>query len=259
MNYIEINKVLAIIIGILSFLCFSISYAILSFHSCPIIMKMVSWGISICLCVLFLKFCIQTKSDVALLDLVKNIISSIIIVLICGWLILLCLVYLFRYCGSSTGTQNSEKLFSDAATIYDYFANRDDINKNNIVVISHSLGTGIAIHLALKRDIKGIILSCPYDKYVTGVIQEKLPLVPIKLLIKEEYNSISIAPKLNKPVLFLLAEEDKTVVRGRSMKLFDHWGSKNRKISIINNTNHESITIHDLTWSNINTFLDNFQ
>lgn len=162
----------------------------------------------------------------------------------------------YRGCGSSTGTQNNEQLFSDATIIYDYFSNRDDIDKKNIVVISHSLGTGIAIHLALRRDIKGIILSCPYDKYVTGVIQDKLPLIPIKFLIREEYNSISIAPKLKKPVLFLLAEDDKTVVRGRSMKLFDHWGSKDRKISIINDTNHENITLHDLTWSNINIFLD---
>jgi pimeloyl-ACP methyl ester carboxylesterase len=165
----------------------------------------------------------------------------------------------YRGCGSSTGTQNNEQLFSDAAIIYDYFSNRDDIDKKNIVVISHSLGTGIAIHLALQRDIKGIILSCPYDKYVTGVIQDKLPLVPLKLLIKEEYNSISIAPKLSKPVLFLLAEDDKTVVRGRSMKLYNHWGSNNRKVSIINDTNHENITFHDLTWSKMNTFLDIIQ
>ncbi len=278
-----------------------------------------------------------------MLELVKSIMPSLIIVIICGWLILICLVYFFRYqvlytdshrsknyferiqmqdeqfenvdivtvdhinlqgylykkqsnektplaiyfggrgeeatniveyatkiksgwalafinyrgCGSSTGRQDSELMFSDAAFIYDYFSNRDDIDNENIIIISHSLGTGIAIHLASQRDIKGIILSCAYDKYVTGVIQDKLPLVPIKLLIKEEYNSISIAPKLKNQVLFLLAEDDKTVVRSRSMKLFNHWGSKNKKISVIYDTNHESITFNDLTWSNINNFLDN--
>lgn len=345
MNHISNTKVIGITIGILSFLCFNISYAILSIHSCPVIMKMAAWVISICLCILFLKLCIPTKRNLSLMELIKNIIPFLIIVVICGWLILISLVYLFRYqvlytdshisknyyeriqmqeehfenvnivtadhvnlqgylykkqkkektplviyfggrgeeatniaeyaskiksgwaiafinyrgCGSSTGTQDNELLFSDAAIIYDYFSNRDDIDNKNIVIISHSLGTGIAIHLASQRDIKGIILSCPYDKYVTGVIQDKLPLVPIKLLIKEEYNSISIAPKIKNPVLFLLADDDKTVVRSRSMKLFNHWGSKNRKISVIYDTNHESITFHDLTWSNINNFLDDIR
>lgn len=90
-------KVLAITIGVLSFLCFSISYAILSLHSCPIQTKMVSWGISICLCILFLMLCIHTKRDLSVPELVKNIISSFIVVLICGWLFLISLVYLFRY------------------------------------------------------------------------------------------------------------------------------------------------------------------
>jgi alpha-beta hydrolase superfamily lysophospholipase len=287
--------------------------------------------------------CVHTKRDLSLLELVKNIIPSLVIVVICGWLILIILIYILRYqvlytdshisknyyekiqaqeeqfenvnivtadhinlqgylyrkqrnektplviyfggrgeeatniaeyatkiesgwalafinyrgCGSSTGKQDSQRMFSDAAFIYDYFANRDDIDNENIVIVSHSLGTGIAINLASQRDIKGIILSCPYDKYVAGVIQDKLPLIPIKLLVKEEYDSLSVVQKLKNQVLFLLAENDKTVVRSRSMKLFNHWGSKNKKISIIKDTNHETITFHDLTWSNINAFLDN--
>lgn len=345
MNHIINIKAIVIMIGILCFLCFNISYGMQSIHSCPIIIKMVSWGISILLCVLFLALSIPTKKDLSLLELGKKILPSLLIIVIYGWMILISLVYFFRYqilytdshssknfyeriqmqeenfedinlvtadhrnlqgylykeqrkektplviyfggrgeeatniavygtkiksgwalafinyrgCGSSTGKQDSKLLLSDAAFIYDYFFNREDIDNENIVVMSHSLGTGIAIHLASQREIKGIVLSCPYDKYVAGVIQDKLPLVPIKLLIKEEYNSISIAPKLDSKVLFLLAEDDKTVVRRRSMKLFNQWGSKDRKITVIDDTNHETITFSDLSWLNVNSFLDTIQ
>lgn len=343
---LHINKIsaIAVSIGILSFICFNLSYAISSLHSCPIVIKILTWGFSILLSILFMKLCMQSSRNLSVLELIiKNIIPSIIIVVICGWMIFVSLVYLFQYqvlytdshvrknfyeqiqlqedqfeninlvtsdhvnlqgylyktkkkettplviyfagrgeeatniaeyaskikdgwalafinyrgCGLSTGRQNNELLFSDAALIYDYFSKRDDIDHNNIVIISHSLGTGVAIHLASQRNVKGIILSCPYDKYVNGVIQDKLPLIPTKLLIKEEYNSVSIAQKLKVPVLFLLAEDDTTVIKSRSMELFNQWGSKAEKLSVIKGTNHENITFNDVTWENINCFLDN--
>lgn len=146
-------------------------------------------------------------------------------------------------------------LFSDAALIYDYFTQSTDIDANNIVLIAHSLGTGIAIHLASQRSVKGILLSAPYDKYTAGVIQDKLPLLPIKQLISEEYDSISIAPRLQVPVLFLLAENDRTIRRSRSMRLFRQWGGK-ADMAVIKGTHHENITFNELTWRKINEFLD---
>ncbi len=344
MFHIDIVNVIAIFIGIFSFMCFNLSYAILAFHSCQKKIKIMSWSLSILSSIMYLKLCIHSPKALSVSALiVRNIIPSIAIVLICGWLILVSLAYLFQYqvlytdshirkdfyehikkqvnkfedinlitpdqidlqgylykdrknektplaiyfggrgeeatniaeyaskitadwalafinyrgCGFSTGRQNNVKLFLDATFIYDYFSKRDDIDNKNIVIISHSLGTGVAIHLASQRYLKGIILSCPYDKYVTGVIQEKLPLIPINLLIKEEYNSISIVKKLKVPVLFLLAEDDKTVLRSRSMHLFNQWGGKRKKLSIIKGTNHENVTFNNFAWDNINTVLDN--
>lgn len=334
---------LAILIGILSFICFNISYSLFSLHSCPMVIKITSCVVSVLLGLLFLGISTQTASSSAAIPLIiLKVLTCIIIVTLCGWLTLIGFVYLFKYqvlytdshlrdeyyariqmqedkfeniklitydkvklqgylykesegyktplaiyfggrgeeaaniveyaakissgwslafinyrgCGLSNGRQSKELLFSDAALIYDYFARREDVDCNNIVLISHSLGTGVAIHLASQRNIKGIILSCPYDKYVTGVIQDKLPLIPIKLLITEEYNSISIVPKLKVPVMFLLAENDRTILRSRSMRLFHQWeGSP--QISIIKGTHHENITINKLTWEHINQFISN--
>jgi Alpha/Beta hydrolase family of unknown function (DUF1234). len=335
-------NVAAILIGVLSFICINLSYAILSLHSCPRVTKFISWGISLFLGILGLIICVQTTRTLSILERIINyILPSIIISAICGWLILLSMVYIFRYqvlytnsrirknvheqiqmqedqfekinlvtsdqvnlngylyktqkkyktplaiyiagrgeeatniaeyashihkswalvfinyrgCGLSTGRQNNKLLFSDAMFIYDFFSHRDDIDNNNIVLISHSLGTGIAIDLASKRKIKGIVLSCPYDRYVTGVLQDKLPLIPMKVLEKEEYDSLSIARKLKIPALFLLAEDDKTVVRNRSMRLINQWGSKKANLMIIKDTNHENITFNNFAWENINRFI----
>lgn len=160
----------------------------------------------------------------------------------------------YRGCGLNEGTQDEENFFSDADLIYDYFAARKDIDKDNMVLIAHSLGTGVAIHLASERDIKGVVLSAPYDIYTTGVVQDKLPLVPTQLLFSDRLDSLSIASRINIPALFLFAENDNTVYRERSLRLYNSWGGDAEKI-IIKGTHHENITLNDITWNNINEFL----
>lgn len=160
----------------------------------------------------------------------------------------------YRGCGLSGGTQSKEDILSDSIAIYDYFASRADVDKNNIILIAHSLGTGVAINLATERSVKGVALSAAYDEYTAGVIQDKVPIVPVKMLISEEFDSLSIAPRLKIPALFLLAEKDRTIVRSRSMKLFNNWGGKAESV-IIENTHHENITLNNYTWENINNFI----
>lgn len=160
----------------------------------------------------------------------------------------------YRGCGFSEGKQRVDLLYSDAKAIYDYFNRREDIDSKQIVLIAHSLGTGVAIHLSTEREVKGVVLSAPYDQYVSGVIQDKIPLIPLGLLIKEEYNSLKISPELKIPALFLLAENDRTIVRSRSMKLYHKWGGKT-ELAEIKKTNHETITFNEMTWDNINSFI----
>ncbi|MCX7710075.1 MAG: alpha/beta hydrolase [Clostridia bacterium] len=161
----------------------------------------------------------------------------------------------YRGCGLSEGRQAENILFSDAVAVYDYFTGREDIDSKNIAIISHSLGTGVAIHLATEREVKGIVLSAPYDTYGTGVIQDKLPLVPASLLFTDVFDSVSVAPSVKTPAIFLLAEKDRTVYRKRSLKLLENWGGKAEKATIPG-THHESITINDVSWERINEFLE---
>lgn len=160
----------------------------------------------------------------------------------------------YRGCGLSNGIQSKENILSDSVAIYDYFAARSDIDKDNIILIAHSLGTGVAINLAAERNVKGIALSAAYDEYTSGVIQDKVPLIPVKMLFSDEFDSLAIAPKLKVPALFLLAEKDRTIVRSRSMKLFNSWGGK-AELVVIEGTHHENITLNNYTWQNINNFI----
>lgn len=160
----------------------------------------------------------------------------------------------YRGCGSSGGKQEEKKFFSDAIAIYDYFAGREDVDAKKVVLAAHSLGTGVAVHLASERTVKGVVLSAPYDVYAAGVIQDKLPLVPAALLSTGTFDSLSLAPGIGAPALFLLAEKDRTVLRSRSLRLFDRWKGNARTV-VIPGTHHENITKNEVTWEHINAFL----
>ncbi|HEX9061163.1 MAG TPA: alpha/beta fold hydrolase, partial [Clostridia bacterium] len=68
----------------------------------------------------------------------------------------------YRGYGMSDGKPSEKDLFSDALKIYDYYANRPDIDTDHIVIMGRSLGTGIATYLASQRKAKGVILISPY-------------------------------------------------------------------------------------------------
>lgn len=160
----------------------------------------------------------------------------------------------YRGCGFSNGIQNRKNILSDSEVIYDYFAGRSDIDKDNIMLIAHSLGTGVAINLAAERSVRGIALSAAYDEYTSGVIQDKFPLIHAKMLLSDEFDSLAIAPKLKIPALFLLAEKDRTIVRSRTLNLINSWGGKAESV-VIEGTHHENITLNDYTWESINNFI----
>lgn len=120
----------------------------------------------------------------------------------------------YRGFGLSEGKPSEKNFFSDALKIYDYAIKRPDIDKNNIVIMGISLGTGVAIYVVSKRNCKAVILTSPYDS-INSVAQEQMPFLPIELISKNKFNSRALAPQIKYP---LLAKNDTTI---------PNWHSKN--------------------------------
>lgn len=159
----------------------------------------------------------------------------------------------YRGYGLSEGKPGEKELFSDSLEIYDFLSKRENISGARIVVMGRSLGTGVAVYLAQQREVGGLILVSPYDS-LARVAKSVYPWVPVSLLLRHRFDSLSRAPSLKTPLLVLAADEDSIIPFRHSRELLEHWGGPTRLITI-QGADHDSISTSPAYWKEIGEFL----
>lgn len=160
----------------------------------------------------------------------------------------------YRGYGASQGKPSEKSLLEDALSIYDWAIQQADIDPKQIVVMGRSLGSGVAVYLAAHRPIAAVILTSPYDS-IRSVAQSIYPYVPIALLLKHPFDSLSLAAKIQAPMLMLLAEQDTIIPQPHSKRLAAAWAGKYTEIEIAGE-DHNSINNNQTYQTSIHHFLN---
>ncbi len=164
------------------------------------------------------------------------------------------LVVNYRGYGLSEGSPSEKHLFQDAVLIYDTVAQRADIDNKNIVAFGRSLGTGVAVHLASQRPLKGLILVSPYDS-IRSITQEIYPYVPVSLLLKHHFDALALAPSIKVPMLAVMSQHDQVINHQHSIALIEAWGGVTHQTTM-QNTDHNNVEIGEGYWDSISAFLN---
>lgn len=163
----------------------------------------------------------------------------------------------YRGYGTSGGSPGEKELFSDALAVYDYFAERRDILREDIVLMGRSLGSGVAVYLADKRPVKGLVLITPFDSMLS-VAQAHFRFLPVSLLLRHRFDSLSLAPSIRKPMLALAAGRDTIIPPPHAKRLVDHWGGQATFV-VLEGADHNSIDAGEVFWQHIRDFLSKLQ
>jgi uncharacterized protein len=135
----------------------------------------------------------------------------------------------YRSYGKSTGRILSEQmLHDDAADAYRYLLNH--YPEEEIIIYGRSLGTGIAVRLAVERNPRMLILETPYVS-MRELARRHFPLVPGWLLRYPMRNDLWIAD-VTAPIYIFHGTEDELIP----------FASSERLRQLIN-TEHELIAI----------------
>lgn len=116
----------------------------------------------------------------------------------------------YRGYGASTGETTEEKLLDDAAAALDFLVNRDDIAAKRILVGGYELGGTIALKIAARRKVNGVIAFCPLPNVETAVAR-KIPVVPIGFLLKQKFDVFPALSSITAPVFIAHGSEDSVV------------------------------------------------
>src|SRR5256712_9387135 len=167
-----------------------------------------------------------------------------------GWSLLL---VSFRGYGESEGKRGEEELLEDGLVIHDYAKRRPEVNSERIVAMGRSLGSGVAVHLAAHRPLRGVILVSPYDS-IAEVAKRHYPFLPVSLMLRDRLDSLAPAPQIEAPLLCLVATEDRVIPVAHSRALFEAWrGTKTWHE--VPRSDHDSISGEPEYWRSIADFL----
>jgi fermentation-respiration switch protein FrsA (DUF1100 family) len=115
----------------------------------------------------------------------------------------------YRGYGESEGCPSESGTYRDADATYAYLTEKRGIGPQNIVLYGESLGSGIAVDLATRAPVGGVILEAAYTS-LADVGQRIFWFLPgiIRLLVRNRYDSLAKIPRISAPLLMLHSSDD---------------------------------------------------
>ncbi len=129
------------------------------------------------------------------------------------------LLIAWRGFSGNKGKPNEEGLYKDATASINWL-NERGIKEENIIIYGESLGTAIATEIAQNKNYAGVILESPFTSMIAAA-KSKYPIFPIKLLLKDKYESDKKIKNIKSPILIMHGEIDKIVPFRMGKKMFE--------------------------------------
>lgn len=137
----------------------------------------------------------------------------------------------YRGYGGNPGKPSEAGLYQDARSYIDWLKDVHDIAPENIVLYGESLGTGVAVQMATEFPVKAIILESPYSS-AADVAQAIYPYFPVRLVMMDQYQSISKTKTLDMPKLLIHAVNDEIIPISFARRLYETMGDPKTFITI---------------------------
>ena len=116
-----------------------------------------------------------------------------------------------------------------------------------------SLGTGVAVEIGKKNNFNSIILESPFTS-MENAAKIYYPYLPVKLLLKDKYNSISKIKKITTPILIMHGKKDDIVPFSMGKELFEK--ANNPKYSYFTSDDDHMMEFNDQILKSIKNFID---
>lgn len=128
----------------------------------------------------------------------------------------------YRGYGKSQGTIKSEgQLHRDMQTLYDHL--KQEYPEERIIILGHSIGSGMAAKLASENEPELLILQAPYYS-IPDLIKNTPPLnIFPSFLIRYKFRTGKFLEKTKAPVVILHGNEDEIIYYGSSLKLQEEF------------------------------------
>ena len=125
----------------------------------------------------------------------------------------------WRGFSGNKGKPTEKGLYLDAKGAVAWLKSKG-IRENNIIIYGESLGTGVATEIAQNKNFGGIILESPFTSMIAAG-KDKYPYLPVRLLLKDKYESDKKIKNINSPILIMHGKVDNIVPFHMGKKMYE--------------------------------------
>ena len=129
------------------------------------------------------------------------------------------LLVAWRGFSGNKGQSTEQNLYEDARSAVQWLESKG-IKENNIIIYGESLGTGVATEIAQNKNFAGIILESPFTSMIEAG-KDKYPYLPVRLLLKDKYESDQKIKNIKSPVLIMHGKVDNIVPFHMGEKMYE--------------------------------------
>jgi pimeloyl-ACP methyl ester carboxylesterase len=148
-------------------------------------------------------------------------------------------VYGMHYRGysGSSGRPAEKSLRSDARALFELVHGRHP----DVIVVGRSLGSSLAIQLAAEETVTRLVLITPFES-IRAIAQRVAPFLPMRLLLRDPYESWRYAPLVTCPTLVIAASHDEIVPLSDTRRLVAAFPPDVATLRILDGTDHNSVS-----------------
>lgn len=131
------------------------------------------------------------------------------------------LVYDYRGFGKSEGVPNEANTIDDGESMLNWLIEEtQSVGSEDIIYFGSSLGGGVAIGLAERRKPRHLILDRTFDA-MTSAGAERYPWVPVKLMMRNSYDSVGRLAEIDVPLFQSHFTNDRLCLLKNARRLFE--------------------------------------
>ena len=129
------------------------------------------------------------------------------------------------------------------------------INNNQIILYGESLGTGVAVEIGKKNIFNSIILESPFTS-IEESAKIYYPYLPVRLLLKDKYDSLSKINAVKTPILIMHGKKDDIVPFFMGKELFEKANSP--KYSYFTEDDDHMMNFNDALINKLKFFVEKY-
>ena len=133
-----------------------------------------------------------------------------------------CNILIFDYAGygKSEGKPTAAGILDDGQAAFNFLVGQKNILADQIILSGFSLGGSVAVDLASKHPVKGLIVESSFTS-LGDMGREIVPFLPAEYFLWEKLNSIDKIGNVRCPVFVSHGQADRVIPFSQGQRLFD--------------------------------------